>query len=97
METLKVGFVGAGFIARFQVEAIKQVRNVEIAGVTSRTRAHAEALGQAVRAAGVGDGVVYDSIAAMAPHVDAIAIFAPNFVRVELMEEIVEAVKQGQP
>ncbi|GIV78935.1 Gfo/Idh/MocA family oxidoreductase [Litorilinea aerophila] len=95
METLKVGFVGAGFIARFQVEAIKQVRNVEIAGVTSRTRAHAEALGQAVRAAGVGDGVVYDSIAAMAPHVDAIAIFAPNFVRVELMEEIVEAVKQG--
>jgi predicted dehydrogenase len=95
MQTLKVGFVGAGFIAKFQVQAIAQIRNMEVAGVTSRTRAHAEALGQMVRDTGVGAGVVYDSIREMAPHVDAIAIYAPNYLRVEMVEEIVEAVRQG--
>jgi predicted dehydrogenase len=95
MQTLKLGFVGAGFIAKFQVQAIAQVRTVEVAGITSRTRAHAEALSHQVRAAGVGEGTVYDSISAMAPHVDAIALLAPNYLRVEMMEEIVAAVQQG--
>lgn len=95
MSSLRVGFVGAGFIAKFQVQAIAQIRTMEVAGVTSRTRAHAEALAQQARAAGVGDAVVYDSIRAMAPHVDAIAIYAPNYLRVAMMEEIVEAVRQG--
>lgn len=95
MSLLRVGFVGAGFIAKFQVQAIAQIRTMEVVGVTSRTRGHAEALAQQVRAAGVGDAVVYDSIRAMAPHVDAIAIYAPNYLRVAMMEEIVEAVRQG--
>lgn len=95
MSSLRVGFVGAGFIAKFQVQAIAQIRNMEVAGVTSRTRAHAEALAQQARAAGVGEAVVYESISAMAPHVDAIALYAPNYLRVAMMEEIVEAVRQG--
>jgi len=95
MPALRVGFVGAGFIAKFQAQAIAQIRNVDVAGVTSRTRAHAEALADQVRAAGIGEGVVYESISAMAPYVDAIAIYAPNYLRVEMMEEIVEAVRQG--
>lgn len=95
MSSLRVGFVGAGFIAKFQVQAIAQIRNMEIAGVTSRTRGHAEALAQQARAAGVGEAVIYESISAMAPHVDAIALYAPNYLRVAMMEEIVEAVRQG--
>jgi predicted dehydrogenase len=38
---------------------------------------------------------VFASIKEMAPHVDVIAIFAPNFARVEMVDEIVDAVKAG--
>jgi predicted dehydrogenase len=95
METLKLGIVGAGFITRFQARAIAQIRNMEIAGITSLTRAQAEAAAQEIRAAGIGAAVVYDSVAEMAQQVDAVAIYAPNFARIEIMEEIVTAVKQG--
>ncbi|MCB9138887.1 MAG: Gfo/Idh/MocA family oxidoreductase [Caldilineaceae bacterium] len=93
--TLRVGFVGAGFIANFQLEAIRQIRNMEVAGVTSRTPAHAEALGAQVRESGIGAGRVYGSIGEMAHAVDAIALYAPNYLRVAMMEEIVAAVNDG--
>ena len=95
MQVLKLGVVGAGFVAKFHARALMQVRGVEIAGITSRTRASAEALSQMVKENGLGDGTVYATITEMAPHVDAIAIYAPNFVRVEHVEEIVAAVKKG--
>jgi ornithine cyclodeaminase/alanine dehydrogenase-like protein (mu-crystallin family) len=39
-QTFKVGLVGAGFIARFQTLALRQVRGIEIAGITAlRARA----------------------------------------------------------
>jgi len=66
---------------------------VELAGITSRVGA--EELAQVVRDQGIGDAVVYPTITEMAQHVDAIAIYAPNFARVEIMEEIAEAVKAG--
>jgi predicted dehydrogenase len=93
MQVLKLGVVGAGFVAKFHARALMQVRNVEIAGVTSRTAASAEQLAAMVRENGLGEGVVYSSIAEMANHVDAIAIYAPNFARVEIVEQIVDAVK----
>jgi predicted dehydrogenase len=95
MQTLKVGFIGAGFIASFQVQALAQIRNVEVVGVTSRTRAHAEALARMVQDYGVGDCAVYDSISELAQQVDALAIYAPNYLRVAMVEEIVAAVKGG--
>ena len=95
METLKLGIVGAGFITRFQARAIAQIRNMDIAGITSRTKAHAEAVAKEVREMGIGEAVVYDSVGKMANHVDAIAIYSPNFTRIEIMEQIVEAVKNG--
>ena len=33
----------------------------------------------------------------MAPHVDVIALFAPNFARVGHVEEVVDAVRAGSP
>ena len=37
MESLKLGIVGAGFVAHFHARAIKQVRFIDIAGITSRS------------------------------------------------------------
>ena len=90
---MKIGFIGAGFIARFQAVAIEQVRGLEIAGLTRRRGS--EALAASCRARGLGEAKIYDSIAELAKRVDAIAIFVPNYCRIEVMEEIVAAVKAG--
>jgi predicted dehydrogenase len=97
MQRLRLGIIGAGFITHFQARAVQQLRNIDIAGITSRTRASAESAAAYARDLGVGEAVVYDSVAEMANHVDAIAIYAPNFARVELMEQIAAAVKGGAP
>lgn len=97
MEKLKLGIIGAGFITRFQARAIQQLRNIDIVGLTSRRRESAEATAAYIRDLGAGETVVYDSITEMANHVDAIAIYAPNYTRIPMMEEIVGAVKAGAP
>ncbi len=93
MATLKLGIVGAGFVANFHVRALRQVRTVEVAGI--HALAGAEALSATVKKWGVGAGTVYASIEDMAKHVDAVAVFAPNFARLEIVERIVDAVKKG--
>jgi len=80
---MKIGFIGAGFIARFQAVAIEQVRGLEIAGMTRRRGS--EALAAFCRQRGLGDARIYDSIAELAKRVDAIAIFVPNDRRIEVM------------
>jgi predicted dehydrogenase len=95
MGTLKLGIVGAGFVAKFHARALMQVRDAEIAGVTSRTRASAGEFSKMVRENNLGEGIAYSSVSEMANHVDAIAIYAPNFARVEIVEEIVDAAKRG--
>jgi predicted dehydrogenase len=94
-QVLKLGIVGAGFIAKFQARAIAQIRNVEVAGVVSRTAASAQAFSKMVKDNGIGEGTVYSDVAEMAKHVDAIAVYSPNFTRVEIVEKIVDAVKKG--
>lgn len=95
MQKIKLGIIGAGFISEFQARAVKQVRRMDIAGITSRTAARAEHLSKMVRENGLGEAVVYPGIAEMARHVDAITINVPNFARVEIVEQIVDAVKSG--
>ena len=48
-----------------------------------------------MRARGLGEGRVYASVREMVPHVDIVAIFAPNFCRVAVMDEIASAVDDG--
>ncbi|MFO7691476.1 MAG: Gfo/Idh/MocA family oxidoreductase [Vicinamibacterales bacterium] len=91
--SLKYGFVGAGFIARFQLAAIRQLRGIEVVGVTAPQGA--PELASMAREWGVGDAAVYGSIAEMAKHVDCVAVFAPNDARIAVVEEIVQAVKAG--
>ncbi|NUO79756.1 Gfo/Idh/MocA family oxidoreductase, partial [candidate division KSB1 bacterium] len=94
-QPFKLGIVGAGFIARFQAKAMLQVRGVEIAGVVSRTEASANSFAQMVKDSGLGECKAFKDVGEMAKHVDAVAIYSPNFTRLEIVEKIVEAVKQG--
>ncbi len=90
---LKYGFVGAGFVAKFHLSAIRQLRGIEVAGVTAL--AGAPELAATARNWGLGETTVYDSVGEMAKHVDVIAVLAPNFARVAVVEAIVDAVKAG--
>lgn len=93
MQKLKLGMVGAGFVANFHTRAIQQVRSMEIDGVTALKGA--EALSSVIQQHGLGEGTVYPNVAEMANHVDAIAVYVPNFARLEIVEQIVDAVEQG--
>ncbi|HWA11949.1 MAG TPA: Gfo/Idh/MocA family oxidoreductase [Burkholderiales bacterium] len=90
---MKIGFVGAGFIARFQAVAIHQVRGLEIAGLLKRRGS--EALAAFCRDHRLGDAKVYDSIAELARNVDVLALYVPNYCRLEVMEQVAAAVKAG--
>jgi predicted dehydrogenase len=90
---MKLGFVGAGFIARFQSVAIEQVRGLEIAGLVRRRGS--DALAAFCRSRGLGEAKIYETIGEMAQAVDAIAIYVPNYCRIEVMEQIVAAVRAG--
>ncbi len=93
METLRYGIVGSGFVAQFHLRALESVRGVEVAGLTSRTPPHA--LAESARERGLGDARVFDSVRAMVPQVDVVAIFNANLCRVEVMEDIAAAVREG--
>jgi predicted dehydrogenase len=93
MATLKLGIIGAGFMAHFHARAIQQVRTIDIHGIYATNRA--EHLSAYVRENGLGEGKVYPSVAELVKNVDAVVVSAPNFARVELVEQIVDAVKQG--
>ncbi|MHC4084213.1 MAG: Gfo/Idh/MocA family protein [Planctomycetota bacterium] len=93
MQTLKLGFIGAGFIGNFQATALKQVRGVELVGVYALKGA--EKLAKFAKANGLGDCKVYPNVAELCKNCDAVAVFAPNFARIELVEQIVDAAKAG--
>jgi predicted dehydrogenase len=91
--SFRLGLTGAGFIARFQVAAMRQVRGVEIAGVTRHRGS--DSLCAMARELGLGTPRVYGSVREMAKNVESIAIFSPNYTRIEIVEEIVAAVRDG--
>ncbi|HQL64125.1 MAG TPA: Gfo/Idh/MocA family oxidoreductase [bacterium] len=93
MKKLQIGMIGAGFLGHFQAVAMKQVRNMELAGIFSLKGA--ENLSRFARDNELGKAKVFPSIAEMAKNVDAVAIYCPNYTRIAIMEEIVEAVKAG--
>jgi predicted dehydrogenase len=86
---LRYGIVGGGFITGFHLRALETVRGIEVAGLVSASPPHA--LAAQARARGLGDARVFESVTKMLPNVDVVAIFAPNFSRIEIMEEIAEA------
>ncbi len=95
---LGVGFVGGGFVARFHIRAFQGVRDAHVLGVVSRADPTAEQAAALARELGVGNAKAYDTITDMVadPAIDAIWICAPNFARLEVMNEIVHAIESGK-
>lgn len=92
---MRVGIIGGGFVAKFHIIALLRVRGWDVVGVTAKKGA--EELAKLIRDAGLGAGKVFASITEMAQEVDVIAIFVPNFARLEVMREIAAAKKAGAP
>jgi predicted dehydrogenase len=95
---LGVGFVGSGFNAQFHVRGWVGVRDADVRGFWSPTRAHAESAAALARGLEVGEARAYGSIADMVadPAIDAIWLTGPNHARVENVEEIVGAIEKGR-
>ena len=95
---LGIGFVGGGFITRFHIQSLIGVRDCDVVGVKSRTRASAEESAALARTIGVGNAKAFNTITDMVaePSIDAIWICAPNFTRIEVIEEIIAAIESGK-
>ena len=95
---LGIGFIGGGFIARFHIKSLIGVRDTDVIGVVSKPRDTAEEAAIFAREIGVGDAKAYDSITDMVAdkNIHALWICAPNFTRIEVMEEIVHAIETGK-
>ena len=98
LNTLRIGFIGAGFIARFQLESFTGVRNCAITGVYSPTKASRSSLAKRANELGLGPCKAHNSLNALinSKDVDALWILSPNYVRIETMQAINKAVKAGK-
>jgi predicted dehydrogenase len=94
---LGIGLIGGGFVGKFHIRSWAGVRDSDILGVTSRKDGTAEEAVALARRLGVGDAKTFESVTDMVadPDIDALWICAPNFTRVEIMEEIVQAIESG--
>jgi len=98
-DRLGIGFIGGGFITRFHIQSLVGVRDADVIGVMSRTKASAEESATLARTIGVGsDAKAYDSITDMIadPNIHALWVCSPNFARVETFEEIANAISSGK-
>lgn len=94
---LGVGFVGSGFNTRFHIQAFRAIRDADVLGVWSPNRERAASAAALARDLDVGECRAYDSITDMVadPAIEAIWLSGPNQARVENIEEIVEAIRNG--
>jgi len=95
---LGVGFIGAGFITQFHIRSWINVRNADILGIVSLSLEESEQAAALARSLNVGNAKPFNSITEMVadPAIDAIWICAPNYTRIENMEEIVKALEDGK-
>ena len=96
-EPLRIGLLGSGFIANFHLQALLGVRDAQVSGVFSPTRANREALAERANEMGLGPcrahGSVEELVASEA--VDAVWIMGPNDTRLDHMRDINRAIKGG--
>lgn len=96
---LGIGFIGSGFITRFHIQSLISVRNVDVMGIMSRTKASAVESAALARSIGVGDDAkAFDTITDMIadPDIDALWVCSPNFARIDTFEEIANAISSGK-
>ena len=94
---LGIGFIGSGFITRFHIQSMVGVREADVRGVWSPNGEHADATAALARDLDVGEARSFPSIEAMVsdPQIDAIWLCGPNHARVENVDAICAAVKDG--
>jgi len=90
---LKIGMIGAGFVAGFHERALCSVRGVELTGVCAPIGA--EALAKRAQEDGLGNTRVFKNIAELCATIDVVCIFAPNFARLEIMRNIAKTLEGG--
>jgi predicted dehydrogenase len=95
---LGVGIIGSGFNAQFHLRAFQAVRDADVLGIWSPSRARAARAAELARRLDVGPARPYPSIAAMVadPDIHALWLCGPNQVRVENVEEIADALARGK-
>ncbi len=95
---LGIGIIGGGFVGCFHIRSFVGVRDADVLGVVSRSRESAATAAALARELRVGEAKAFDSITEMVadPVIDALWICSPNFTRIEVMEEIVDALKSGK-
>ncbi len=95
--TIGVGFVGSGFNARFHIQAFTGVRDADVRGVWSPNQKNAGSAAKLARDLEVGDARSYKTIEDLVsdPAIDAVWVCGPNQARIDNIEAIVRAVKNG--
>ena len=90
---LKIGMIGAGFVAGFHAKSLQSVRNVRVSGVCAPKGARE--LAKTAREEHLGNTRVYETTEELCKAVDVVAIFAPNFARLDIMRDIAKACESG--
>lgn len=95
---LGIGFVGAGFVARFHIQSLLGVRDADVTGIAGPTRSRAEDAATLAAQMDVGEPRVHATVTDLVadPAVDAIWICVPNDVRVAVIEELADALRTGK-
>jgi predicted dehydrogenase len=96
-ERLGIGFVGSGFNARFHIQSLTSVREIDVRGVWSPNEKNAASSAALARELDVGEARPYKSIRDMVadPAINALWLCGPNHARIANIEEIVAAIKSG--
>lgn len=100
VDSFGLGFVSTGFITvESHIPSVGYLPNVHVAGVQNRTRETAEDIALHCRRAGLGDPTVYGEGAVTSlvddPTVDGLWVTGPNFTRVDVIDAVIDAVKDG--
>ena len=95
---LGVGIIGGGFIGKFHIRSWVGVRDADILGIVDKNEKTANDAAALVKKLGVGNAKVFKSVTEMIADssINAIWIGAPNYTRIEIMEEIVNAIETGK-
>jgi predicted dehydrogenase len=92
---LRIGFLGAGFIANFHLQSLLSVRRCRLSAVWSPSAASRDALADKANSTDLGPCKSYETIEQLVDSgVDAIWIMGPNDTRVETVERIVACVER---
>lgn len=94
--SLRIGFLGSGFIAHFHLRSFEGVRNARVAGVFSPNAEHRAAFAALADELQLGPCRAFDSVDAMltSGEVDAVWVVGTNDTRIEHLQAINRAVRE---